>query len=102
MSLKRAHELPDGGIITEAGNAAEYKTGDWRTFKPEFVKENCIDCMFCWVYCPDTAVIIDTSGPKSRMVGFDYDHCKGCGICAQECPPRNKGKAAIVMVRDEK
>ncbi len=20
------------------------------------------------------------------MVGFDLDHCKGCGICAAQCP----------------
>lgn len=102
MSLKRAHDLPAGGIIVEAGNSHSYKTGDWRTFKPEFVAENCIHCMFCWIYCPDTAVNIDASGDKSRMIGFDYDHCKGCGICAQHCPPALKGKAAIVMVRDEK
>lgn len=102
MSLKRAHELAEGGIIEEAGNAAAYNTGDWRTFMPRFVAENCIHCMFCWIYCPDSAVVIDASGPKSKMVGFDFDHCKGCGICAQHCPPAAKGKAAIVMVRDEK
>ena len=21
-----------------------------------------------------------------KLVGIDYHHCKGCGICAQECP----------------
>jgi len=21
-----------------------------------------------------------------RMTGFDYYHCKGCGICAEVCP----------------
>jgi pyruvate ferredoxin oxidoreductase delta subunit len=102
MSLKTAHELPAGGIITEAGNSAAYNTGDWRTLKPEFVAENCIHCMFCWIYCPDSAVLIDASGEKTKMIGFDFDHCKGCGICAQECPPKAKGKAAIVMVPDKK
>ena len=102
MTLKHAHELAEGGIITEAGNAADYKTGDWRTFMPKFVPENCIHCMFCWIYCPDTAVEIDTSDKKTLVVGFNYDHCKGCGICAQHCPPVAKGKAAIIMVRDEK
>jgi len=102
MSLRNAHDLPAGGIILEAGNSQSYNTGDWRTFKPEFVAENCINCMFCWIYCPDSAVLIDASGEKTKMTGFDYDHCKGCGICAQHCPPAAKGKAAIVMVRDEK
>jgi pyruvate ferredoxin oxidoreductase delta subunit len=21
-------------------------------------------------------------------IEFDYDHCKGCGICAAECPAK--------------
>jgi len=28
---------------------------------------------------------------------FDYDYCKGCGICANECPTK-----AIEMVRETK
>lgn len=102
MSLLKTSQLAEGGLITEAGNAADYKTGDWRTFMPEYIADNCIHCMFCWIYCPDSAVLIDTSGEKPRMTGFDYDHCKGCGICAHHCPPAAKGKAAIVMVREEK
>ena len=102
MSFIKTSRLAEGGLITEAGNAVEYKTGDWRTFKPEYIEDNCIHCMFCWIYCPDSAVLIDNSGDKPRMTGFDYDHCKGCGICAHHCPPAAKGKAAIVMVREEK
>ena len=102
MSYIPTRELAEGGIITRAGNSVEYKTGDWRTEKPVWVEENCIHCLFCWIYCPDDAVLIDTSGEKTRMTGFEYDHCKGCGICAHHCPPAAKGKAAIVMVRDEK
>ena len=49
MSLKKASELPEGGIITEPGNAHEYNTGDWRTFVPQFIEENCIHCLFCWI-----------------------------------------------------
>jgi pyruvate ferredoxin oxidoreductase delta subunit len=25
---------------------------------------------------------------KGIMVSFDYDHCKGCGICASICPAK--------------
>jgi Pyruvate/2-oxoacid:ferredoxin oxidoreductase delta subunit len=23
---------------------------------------------------------------NGKVASFDYDHCKGCGICAEECP----------------
>jgi len=36
-----------------------------------------------------------------KMTGFDYDHCKGCGICALECPGK-KGVKAIVMEEEGK
>jgi pyruvate ferredoxin oxidoreductase delta subunit len=102
MSTIPTSGLNEGGIITAAGNAAEFKTGDWRSNVPQWVPENCIHCMFCWIYCPDSAVAIDNTGEKTVMTGFVFEHCKGCGICAQHCPPAAKGKAAIVMVRDEK
>jgi pyruvate ferredoxin oxidoreductase delta subunit len=102
MSLKKASELPEGGIITEPGNAETYNTGDWRTFVPQFIEENCIHCMFCWIWCPDSAIEIDSSGDKPKMVGLNLNLCKGCGICAHECPPARKGKSALVMVREEK
>jgi pyruvate ferredoxin oxidoreductase delta subunit len=34
-----------------------------------------------------------------KMQGFDLTYCKGCGICAEECPKKVK---AIEMVREEK
>ncbi len=102
MSLKRAQELVEAGLIVEAGNAATFKTGDWRTYVPEFHPENCIHCLFCWIYCPDAAIEVDTSGEKPVVTGINLDHCKGCGICANECPPAKKGKPALVMVLEEK
>jgi Pyruvate/2-oxoacid:ferredoxin oxidoreductase delta subunit len=37
--------------------------------------------------CPDNAVIkLDAPGSDGRMYAFDYDFCKGCGICVAECP----------------
>lgn len=41
----------------------------------------CFRCDNCWHFCPDAAVIKTTAGYE-----IDYDYCKGCGICAQECP----------------
>lgn len=91
MSQKKWQDLIPGGYIIEAGNSKNYETGSWRTFKPIFHAEKCINCLFCWVYCPDDAVIVK----DGKMQGFDYDHCKGCGICAYECPDKAK---AIEMV----
>ena len=102
MSLIPTKDLLEGGIIQDAGNAAEFKTGDWRSNVPTFVADNCIHCMFCWIYCPDSAIDVDTSGDKPVMKGIILDHCKGCGICAHECPPAKKGRAALNMVREEK
>ncbi|MCK4258803.1 MAG: 4Fe-4S binding protein [Halanaerobiales bacterium] len=83
-------EIPIGGRIDEAGNAHKYNTGGWRVRRPVWVKENCIHCFFCWSVCPDSAVEVE----GGKMHGFDYNHCKGCGLCAQECPTKDK---AIVM-----
>ena len=44
---------------------------------------NCFVCDNCYGVCPDNAVI--KLGPGKRFE-FNYDYCKGCGICAAECP----------------
>ncbi len=84
-------DLPLGGLIVDAGNAMEYETGSWRTFKPVVDFDKCNHCLLCWVFCPDTSVCV----ADEKMTGFDYVHCKGCGICAAECP-----KKAVAMVLD--
>lgn len=54
---------------------------------------NCFECDNCYGVCPDNAVI--KLGPGKRF-RFNYDYCKGCGICANECPC-----GAIDMVRED-
>jgi pyruvate ferredoxin oxidoreductase delta subunit len=97
MKLKSWKELALGSVIPEAGNADTYNTGSWRTFKPQKIEENCIQCLFCWIYCPDSSVTVE----DEKMTGFDYEHCKGCGICENVCPGK-KGKKAIEMVEEGK
>lgn len=75
--------LPEGDIL-EAGTAADFKTGSWRSEKPVWDEKKCIQCMFCWINCPDAAIILK----DGKVAGVNYDHCKGCGICAKECPPK--------------
>jgi NADPH-dependent glutamate synthase beta subunit-like oxidoreductase len=54
---------------------------------------NCFECDNCYGMCPDNAVI--KLGPGQRFA-IDLDYCKGCGICAAECPC-----GAITMVAEE-
>ncbi len=54
---------------------------------------NCFECDNCFGVCPDNAVI--KLGPGNRFA-FNLDFCKGCGICAQECPC-----GAIVMIPED-
>jgi len=54
---------------------------------------NCFECDNCYGICPDNAV--DKLGPGKRFA-FKYDYCKGCGICAAECPC-----GAIKMVAED-
>jgi 2-oxoacid:acceptor oxidoreductase delta subunit (pyruvate/2-ketoisovalerate family) len=54
---------------------------------------NCFECDNCFGVCPDNAVV--KLGP-GRGFRFDYDFCKGCGLCARECPC-----GAIQMVNEE-
>jgi NADPH-dependent glutamate synthase beta subunit-like oxidoreductase len=53
---------------------------------------NCFECDNCYGVCPDNAVI--KLGPGKRF-RFNDDFCKGCGLCAAECPC-----GAIVMERE--
>jgi 2-oxoacid:acceptor oxidoreductase delta subunit (pyruvate/2-ketoisovalerate family) len=54
---------------------------------------NCFECDNCYGVCPDNAVIKLDPGQRFR---FNYDYCKGCGVCAAECPC-----GAIRMVTEE-
>lgn len=97
MKPKGWRGLPPGSVVTEPGSAARFKTGSWRTFKPVWIPEHCIQCLFCWMYCPDMAIKVK----DGKREAFDYEYCKGCGICARECPGK-KGHKAIVMGEEGK
>jgi len=55
---------------------------------------NCFSCDNCFGVCPDNAVI--KPGADGELYSFDLDYCKGCGLCAAECPC-----GAIEMVPEE-
>jgi 2-oxoacid:acceptor oxidoreductase delta subunit (pyruvate/2-ketoisovalerate family) len=93
MKEKGWKDLAIGGLIEDAGNAACYETGSWRTFRPIRDDEKCIQCLQCWIFCPDSAIVVE----DGKVVDIDLEHCKGCGICAAICPPKAH---AIEMVRE--
>ena len=76
------------GSRVHGGGAEKFETGDWRSLTPVVDMSTCIDCTTCWIYCPDSCIIVE----NNEMVGIKLTHCKGCGICAKMCP-----KDAIVM-----
>lgn len=62
-------------------------TGSWRVLRPIIDNAACIPvklkkkaCFNCWLYCPDIVVT------KTIPPTINLDYCKGCGICAEECP----------------
>lgn len=72
---------------SEPGPADAGKTGSWRVRRPVIDLTVCIPaktdkmaCFNCWLYCPD-GVITRTIPPT-----IEYEYCKGCEICAEECP----------------
>lgn len=78
--------------VGEAG-----RTGDWRSLRPVIDHTKCIPsvkkksaCLLCWLYCPEGVVT------STIPVQIDLEYCKGCGICAEECPAK-----AIEMVRED-
>lgn len=100
MPVEKAgwRDLPLGGVVTEAGSAARYQTGDWRgALRPVLDLERCTSCMLCWVYCPDAAIVT----ADGKVQGVNYDFCKGCGICAAECPTRPRAAMRMLAEGEE-
>lgn len=83
---------------SEPGPGDGGRTGSWRVLRPVIDPGRCIpakkqkrSCFICWLYCPDS--VITRSIPPS----IDYEYCKGCGICAEECPAK-----AIDMIEESR
>lgn len=81
-----------GAIVTEPGSARGYRTGDWRSQRPEYNLEKCIKCGLCWIYCPQSCIYRNDEG----YFLADLYHCYGCGICAKECPT-----GVIAMIEED-
>ncbi|MBR3007327.1 MAG: 4Fe-4S binding protein [Stomatobaculum sp.] len=38
--------------------------------------------MLCALFCPDSSIPVE----NGKRLDFDFEHCKGCGICWTVCP----------------
>ena len=93
MSKERTwKEIPLAGVCTKS--SVGFLTGDWKTYMPIISYEKCTTCMTCVLFCPDGAI---KWHPELGKIQFDFSFCKGCGICANECPT----KAIIMKLPDE-
>lgn len=91
--LKPYNDLPVGAVVNPE-TAEQLHTGSWRMgLKPTVELSKCVNCLLCWIDCPDTAVLLQ----DNSFYGFDFNFCKGCELCAEVCPTK-----AITMVEESK
>ena len=105
-AVKRSYAEVKGPVQATVKDAPEEKhdihvggygvlkdVSSWRVFTPEIDVDKCISCKACWIFCPETAINWDE---ETKKPSIRYNACKGCGVCANECPTD-----AIEMVRVE-
>ncbi len=105
-AVKRSYDEVKGPVQATVTEAPEEKAdihvggygvlkdvSSWRVFTPEIDMDKCIGCKSCWIFCPETAINWDE---ETKKPSIRYPACKGCGVCANECPVD-----AIEMVRVE-
>ena len=85
-------DLEIGCIVTEPVSTREYRTGDWRSQRPNYDFKKCIKCGLCSIYCPEGCIGQNAEGYFQSNLFW----CKGCGICSKECPTK-----VISMVNEE-
>ena len=93
----KAHPRPDMSQVPD--NLCPVATaengmlpGDWRAERPIVDRAKCVKCAICWIFCPVQCIV-----EKPAWFDVNYDTCKGCGICAVECPHN-----AIKMIEEIK
>lgn len=79
------------GPWSEGSDLLVLPVGEWKVQRPLVKEPKCCHCGTCYLFCP-TGCIED----KGTYFEANLDYCKGCGLCAIECPV-----TAINMVREE-
>lgn len=85
MSAKEKgwRDLPLAAVLQKS--SIGFMTGDWKTYMPIRDLEKCTTCLTCVMLCPEGAI---NWRPELGKIEFDLSFCKGCGICANECPTK--------------
>ncbi|OIO25585.1 hypothetical protein AUJ14_03810 [Candidatus Micrarchaeota archaeon CG1_02_55_22] len=78
--------------LSKPGTSIHTKTGEWRAMRPVINDPKCIKCGICQNYCPEGIM-----GTVGKVPDIDFDFCKGCSMCAIECPVK-----CIDMVKEER
>jgi pyruvate ferredoxin oxidoreductase delta subunit len=81
-SLPGWKALPPGCPVQAPLSAANNHTGSWRSERPLWNHEQCVQCGVCDMFCPEACITQNSEG----FYEANLDYCKGCGICKQECP----------------
>lgn len=71
-----------GAVIDTPGSTEKARTISFRNRKPITDFSKCTKCAKCWYVCPDMAFTKQKDGTFLVI----ENNCKGCGICANECP----------------
>jgi len=88
FEYRKRLKMPKAKVSRRAGSFEEVNLG----FNEEAAVEEarrcfncgvCNLCDNCYIFCPDVAI---QKGKEGELNIIDYDHCKGCGICMEECP----------------
>lgn len=94
--VQAQEKKPESRSYTE-NSSRSASVAHWRVKKPIHNHDYCINCFFCWVYCPDASIL----AKDDQMSGVDYKHCKGCGICVSVCPTNPKSLLMFDEVEEE-
>lgn len=99
FDYKKRKKMPKAQVAKRVGSFEEVNQGYAEETAVAEAKRcfNCGVCNLCdncYIYCPDVAIV--KQGEDEPNV-IDYDHCKGCGICVEECP-----RDAMVMEEERR
>lgn len=78
---------PLGGAILEPGSTvANDLSASRQGFAPRLDLARCTHCGLCDLVCPDYCLVWKAQDGSTRLVGIDYQFCKGCLRCVESCP----------------